>query len=226
MKLIILCNLNIELSSSLFCSSITVRNVKGTATLNHNHITSSCLLLSRPQCSLITRLRLFLEDIRTQVSFTLSISSSSKQNSRISMPWPILGISSNGNTFEDLRGSKDSLTRKPRSLPTTVIQLQPYLYRHWKVNICFEANYKDIIVCFHKSVVRGDLSFKFMVSTLDKIRAVEKMFCGKDREPAGIRPTLTWAKSKTRAMMRKCHATGILRPSSPRPCGSPRCLTE
>lgn len=99
------------------------------------------------------------------------------------MPWPILGISSNGNTFEDLRRSKDSLTRKPRSLPTTVIQLQPYLYRHWKVNICFEANYKDIIVCFHKSVVRGDLSLKFMVSTLDKIRAVEKMFCGKDREP-------------------------------------------
>lgn len=63
----------------------------------------------------------------------------------------------------------------------TEFRVRNFLYSQSKVNIRFVADYKDYIICFHKSAVRGDLSG--LKADMAQIMDVGRIFYGKDHKP-------------------------------------------
>lgn len=79
-----------------------------------------------------------------------------------------------------------------------------FLQSKSKVNIHFESDYKDYIICFHKSAVRGDLSH-FKADIMEKIREVGRIFYGKDHEPRWFAAYNDMAARMIRARTKSCH---------------------
>lgn len=175
LKFNVLYNLFIEFVNSLFCLSITVRRGP------------SRWLEPQPQLRIVwapgvkARLLLILKAICTQPHFTCSLSASSdRQISRITMPPWFFGYRFKWK--HDRRLAREQGFLDEEDVLATEDRVRYFLQSKSKVNIRFESDYKDYIICFHKSSVRSDLSH-FKADTMEKIRDVGRIFYGKDHEP-------------------------------------------